>query len=66
MEQILPANNVVVKDGELEIKDIRIEESRRDRQEVYTIILTEKTAPKIHVIRQTNKTKDNNKYNRRK
>ena len=50
MEQILPANNVVVKDGELEIKDIRIEESRRDRQEVYTIILTEKTAPKGYML----------------
>ena len=50
MEQILPANNVVVKDGKLEIKDIRIEEAKRDRQEVYTIILTEKTAPKGYML----------------
>ena len=50
MEQILPANNVVVKDGKLEIKDIRIEEVKRDRQEVYTIILTEKTAPKGYML----------------
>ena len=50
MEQILPANNVVVKDGKLEIKDIRIEEVKRNRQEVYTIILTEKTAPKGYML----------------
>ena len=50
MEQILPANNVVVKNGKLEIKDIRIEEVKRDRQEVYTIILTEKTAPKGYML----------------
>lgn len=50
MEQILPVDNVVVKDGKLEIKDIRIEEIGRDRLEEYTIVLTEVTAPKGYML----------------
>ena len=50
MEQILPADNVVVKNGKLEIKDIRIEEIGRDRLEEYTIVLTEVTAPKGYML----------------
>ena len=50
MEQILPADNVVVKNGKFEIKDIRIEEIGRDRLEEYTIVLTEVTAPKGYML----------------
>ena len=45
MEALLPATDVKVTNGILKIEDIRIEEPRRDRQETYRIILTERTPP---------------------
>ena len=72
MEQILPANNVTVNNGKLEIKDIRIEEDGRARLEEYTIILTEVKAPngymlldspiKLKVTTNTTGEYDNEKY----
>ena len=44
-EVLLPATNVQVTNGSLTIKDIRIEEPGREKQESYIIILTEITPP---------------------
>lgn len=42
---MLPATNVQVTNGSVTIKDIRIEEPGREKQESYIIILTEITPP---------------------